>query len=34
MVREGKTRLREQAINALLTTNTIEKAAKKVGISK
>jgi hypothetical protein len=34
MVREGKTRLWEQAINALLTTNTIEKAAKKVEISK
>jgi hypothetical protein len=34
MVREGKTRLRDAALNALLTENTLEKAARKSGISK
>jgi hypothetical protein len=34
MIRAGKTRLREAAINALLSADTIEKAANKAGISK
>src|ERR1700739_1605886 len=34
MIRAGKTRLSEKAINALLSENTIEKAAKKANISK